>query len=155
MTNKFQHRQRPVVMNGPMECVIIRSDGQSPLRLVAQPRCGEDFCSRCQECLACHAGESCGTGCVWHLNTQHLGDRDRIAEICASAPGDTVSSTCATDQLPDWPTVHAHLQAVRTRYVLIGGEGIKHLRFELDPLLLRYERGERSFALYRSIMDSK
>lgn len=156
MTNKWPHRPRPVTMNGPMECVILRSDGQSPLRLVAQPRCGEDFCSRCQECLACHAGESCGTGCVWHLNTKHLGDRDRIAEICAMAPGDTTSpASSGTSQLPDWPTAHAHVQRVLGQYVQVGGEGLIYLLASLDPLVLRYTAGERTLDLYRSIMDTK
>lgn len=36
-------------------------------RLEAEPRCGEDFCDDCGDCLHCYAGDSCYAGEGSHL----------------------------------------------------------------------------------------
>lgn len=44
---------------------LISADGKRRLGAVTAPDgpvCGEDFCDRCGDCLACHGGEWCPEG---------------------------------------------------------------------------------------------
>lgn len=52
----------------------------------------------------------------------------------------------------DWAEAERHLQGVRRQYVDIGVAGLLGLRLTLDPLLVRYERGERTPDLHAEIM---
>ncbi len=52
----------------------------------------------------------------------------------------------------DWTMAYAHLQEVRRQYVEIGGPGVLALTITLNPLVVRYERGERTQKLYDEIL---
>lgn len=55
----------------------------------------------------------------------------------------------------DWEKAIKHLQDVRYWYTAIGAAGIFGLTFVLNPLLVRYEKGERTQELYDSIMNTE
>lgn len=53
----------------------------------------------------------------------------------------------------DWEKAESYLKKVRQDYTSIGISGILGLRFNIDPLLIRFEKGERTQELYDSIMN--
>ena len=55
----------------------------------------------------------------------------------------------------DWQKAYEHLQKVRREYVEIGAAGAPALTFTLNPLLIRYEKGERTEELYNSMMSTE
>lgn len=54
-----------------------------------------------------------------------------------------------------WEKAKEHLQETRQRYAEIGASGIPALTLTLNPLLIRYEKGERTRELYDEIMESE
>lgn len=54
-----------------------------------------------------------------------------------------------------WKAAQAHLQEVRRQYVEIGAAGVPGLTLVLNPLLVRYERGERTQELYDEVMATE
>ncbi len=52
----------------------------------------------------------------------------------------------ATDE--QWQAAYDYLQGVRKMYVEIGASGTLALTITLNPLVMRYESGERSEGLY-------
>lgn len=55
----------------------------------------------------------------------------------------------------DWNEAVAHLQDVRQRYVEIGSAGIAALTLVLNPLLVRFDCGERTDDLYEAMMRTE
>ncbi len=55
----------------------------------------------------------------------------------------------ATDE--EWRKAYDYLQEVRTMYVEIGAAGLLALSITLNPLVVRYENGERTQGLYREM----
>jgi hypothetical protein len=53
----------------------------------------------------------------------------------------------------DWENAKKHLDEVRIAYTEIGASGLLGLNFSINPLLVRYEKGERTQELYESIMS--
>jgi len=58
-----------------------------------------------------------------------------------------------TDQ--EWEEAKDYLDECREIYTSIGVAGMFALRRIIDPLLIRYERGERTEELYDEIMGVK
>jgi hypothetical protein len=54
-----------------------------------------------------------------------------------------------------WEKAKDHLQETRQQYAEIGASGIPALTLILNPLLIRYEKGERTQELYDEIMESE
>jgi hypothetical protein len=52
----------------------------------------------------------------------------------------------------DWTKAYEYLQSIRKMYTEIG-LGFIALKIIINPLLLRYEKGERSQDLYDKIME--
>lgn len=48
------------------------------------------------------------------------------------------------DRPKDFQDAYDHLQEVRKQYVEIGAAGMLGLTLSLNPLVVRYERGERT-----------
>jgi len=55
----------------------------------------------------------------------------------------------------NWDAAEAHLREVRKAYAEIGAAGIFGLRVVLDPLQVRYEKGERTAELYEAIFNTE
>jgi len=55
----------------------------------------------------------------------------------------------------NWDSAKEHLQEIRMRYTEIGAAGIMALTLTLNPLLIRYEKGERTQDLYDEMMSSE
>lgn len=55
----------------------------------------------------------------------------------------------------DWKRAEEYLKEVRRQYCEIGMAGIPGLRISIDPLLVRFERGERTQELHSEIMGLK
>ncbi len=53
----------------------------------------------------------------------------------------------------NWEKALAHLNNTRIAYTEIGASGILALTLVMNPLLVRYENGERTQDLYDSIMN--
>lgn len=51
----------------------------------------------------------------------------------------------------EWESVKQHFDEVRQRYFDIGAAGVPALAITLNPLLVRYEFGERSDGLYEEM----
>ena len=60
-----------------------------------------------------------------------------------------------SDQELNWEEAKERLDEVRQAYFEIGSAGLFGLRLNIDPLLVRYDRGERTQALYDDIMELK
>lgn len=54
-----------------------------------------------------------------------------------------------------WNEAKSWLDEVRQAYVDVGAAGLFGLRISIDPLLIRYERGERTEDLFEEIMELK
>jgi hypothetical protein len=52
----------------------------------------------------------------------------------------------------NWEEAKNHLNEIRLEYTEIGSSGLLALFLSIDPLLRRYEKGERTQELYDSIM---
>jgi len=52
----------------------------------------------------------------------------------------------------NWEQAEKHLKEVRRQYTEIGIAGMPALQISINPLLIRYENGERTDDLYKSIM---
>ena len=52
-----------------------------------------------------------------------------------------------------WAEAEQHLKKIRLQYADIGAAGVAALTLTLNPLLMRFERGERSERLYKEIME--
>lgn len=52
----------------------------------------------------------------------------------------------------DWEEATNHLKEIRQQYTDIGGAGVPALTITINPLLIRFERGERTPELHREIM---
>ena len=57
------------------------------------------------------------------------------------------------DETLNWESAKSHLDDWRREYTDVGVKGIPSLRLFIDPLLVRYERGERTKELYDEIMS--
>jgi uncharacterized membrane protein len=55
----------------------------------------------------------------------------------------------------DWDRAFEHLQKLRELYAKLGAPGIPALNAVLNPLLLRYERGERTRELYEAMLSTE
>jgi len=55
----------------------------------------------------------------------------------------------------DWIAAEAHLLAVVRYYIHCGSQGVMHLSNNVRPFRLRFDAGERTEALYNSIMELK
>jgi hypothetical protein len=90
----------------------------------------------------------------------------RVAEYIAHSPVGTyhyedlvqiheqdkaVLNKCPEDRI-DWENAEKYLYDVRERYEEIGPAGAPALRLTIEPLVTRYETGERTQALYDAIM---
>lgn len=53
----------------------------------------------------------------------------------------------------DWDEAKKWLDRIRKDYTEIGASGLIGLHVTINPLLIRYERGERTKSLYDDIMD--
>lgn len=53
----------------------------------------------------------------------------------------------------EWKKAKEWLDEVRQAYFDVGAAGLFGLRLSIDPLLVRYERGERTDELYDEIME--
>jgi hypothetical protein len=53
----------------------------------------------------------------------------------------------------DWEKAENHLIEIRQQYNDIGSSGIPALSMFINPLLIRFEQGERTENLYNSIMN--
>jgi len=53
----------------------------------------------------------------------------------------------------DWEEAKKYLDKVRQAYTEIGAGGLLCLQITINPLLIRYEKGERTQDLYVSIME--
>jgi len=53
----------------------------------------------------------------------------------------------------DWEEAKKYLDKVRQIYTEIGACGLLGLQITINPLLIRYEKGERTHDLYTSIME--
>lgn len=54
----------------------------------------------------------------------------------------------------NWDAAKKHLDEMRRMYTEIGAAGVIGLTLGLNPLLVRYERGERTRKLYNEIMET-
>jgi hypothetical protein len=52
-----------------------------------------------------------------------------------------------------WTEAKEHLDEIRMMYTGIGASGLLGLRLSINPLLIRYEKGERTQDLYDAIMS--
>ena len=52
----------------------------------------------------------------------------------------------------DWEKAEKHLKEIRGMYTDIGGAGMLALSMTINPLLVRFEKGERTEELHNSIM---
>jgi len=48
----------------------------------------------------------------------------------------------------DWEKAEKHLKEIRQAYTDIGAAGLTGLQLSINPLLVRFERGERTESLY-------
>lgn len=55
----------------------------------------------------------------------------------------------------DWEKAYEHLQEVRVNYVEIGAAGVLALTLTLNPLVVRYEKGERTQELYDAMLAAE
>jgi hypothetical protein len=53
----------------------------------------------------------------------------------------------------NWDKAYNHLQEIRKDYTEIGASGVFALTLTLNPLLIRYAKGERTEELYREMME--
>lgn len=53
----------------------------------------------------------------------------------------------------DWDEVKKYLDTIRQRYTDIGMSGLPALQAVINPLLIRFEKGERTTELYNEIME--
>jgi hypothetical protein len=53
----------------------------------------------------------------------------------------------------NWEDAKKYLDHIRIRYTEIGAAGLLGLYVAIDPLLVRYEKGERTQELYDAIMS--
>ena len=53
----------------------------------------------------------------------------------------------------DWIKAENYLKEVRMQYTQIGFAGMPALQITINPLLVRFEKGERTQELYDSIMS--
>jgi len=53
----------------------------------------------------------------------------------------------------DWVKAEKWLKEVRQMYTDIGASGLLGLQFSINPLLVRFEKGERTQKLYDEIMS--
>jgi len=53
----------------------------------------------------------------------------------------------------DWDKASFHLREIRRQYSELGAVGIPALTFTINPLLIRFEKGERSKELFQEIMS--
>jgi len=56
------------------------------------------------------------------------------------------------DMKRNWEEAEKHLKEVRRQYTDIGIAGMPALQISINPLLVRYENGERTEELYESII---
>ena len=52
----------------------------------------------------------------------------------------------------DWKKAEDHLKDIRKRYTEIGVSGMPALQVVINPLLIRFENGERTKELYNEIL---
>jgi hypothetical protein len=52
----------------------------------------------------------------------------------------------------EWAEAKSHIDEIRRLYFSIGVAGIPALRMVIDPLLIRFENGERTDDLFDDIM---
>ena len=55
----------------------------------------------------------------------------------------------------EWLAAYEHLQEVRRIYVDVGAAGVPALSLSLNPLLLRYARGERTPELHAEMLAAE
>jgi hypothetical protein len=55
----------------------------------------------------------------------------------------------------DWEEAKKYLDEARQAYTDVGTAGLLALQLTINPLLIRYEKGERTKDLYDSIMGLK
>ncbi len=55
----------------------------------------------------------------------------------------------------DWGAAKKHLDEMRIMYTEICAAGVLGLTLTLNPLIVRFERGERTQELYDKIMETK
>jgi len=55
----------------------------------------------------------------------------------------------------EWEEAKAWLDEVRQAYFEVGSAGLLGLQISINPLLVRYERGERTDELYEEMMGLK
>jgi hypothetical protein len=54
-----------------------------------------------------------------------------------------------------WKAAHDHIQEVRRQYTEIGASGVLGLTLTLNPLVVRYARGERTPELYTAMLATE
>ncbi len=52
-----------------------------------------------------------------------------------------------------WKNAEQWLKEIRQMYTDIGGSGVMALTFTINPILIRFERGERTDKIYNEIMN--
>lgn len=56
------------------------------------------------------------------------------------------------ERIAGWMEAESHLKEIRMRYTEIGRAGMLALRMSIDPLLVRFENGERTDELHAAMM---
>ena len=64
-----------------------------------------------------------------------------------------IDKTSSENEVLNWNKAKAYLDEVRSNYTEIGASGLIALQLTINPLLVRYEKKERSKTLYDEIMD--
>jgi len=55
----------------------------------------------------------------------------------------------------DWKKAEKRLKTIRGLYTEIGVSGLSALQIVINPLLIKFEKGERTQELYNNIMSLK
>lgn len=58
-----------------------------------------------------------------------------------------------TEKQIDWTKAKEYLDEIRKQYTEIGSSGLFALQLTINPLLVRYDKGERTQDLYDNIMS--